>query len=275
MAQEHGRNTLSAHAGPSTRHFWLPSGVLSARASTQGKLHCRIVLCAESLASPPSTSPRQSIASCTLLVFSNMGLTGFWSLMQSQAGRQWRECVFLDLEFTAAVLHDKLAGLGDPLGQWQRWQAFILGFPVVWKRLVKSFSAVARSPRQQVPSSVASWPYCECGMTLKTSKALASHQKERLSGPLCQRRQLPPFAVRSSILVGVPCTIVILAAKLARFFCCHLLVSLSSQRMKLPWRGSKTGSITRLPRLAVYGAMQVLRPVRPLETWTRPKTQRS
>ena len=99
----------------------------------------------------------------------------------------------------AAVLHDKLADLRDPRGQWQRWQAFILGFPVVWKRLVKSFSVVARSPRQQVPSSVVSWPCYECGMmTFKTSKALASqqvrsHQKERLSGryvkdgncPLC------------------------------------------------------------------------------------------
>ena len=110
-----------------------------------------------------------------------------WSLIQSQAGRQWRECVFLDLECMAAVLHDKLADLKDPRGQWQRWQAFILGFPAVWKRLVKSFSAVARSRRQQVNSSVESWPCYECGMTFKTSKALASHQarnhqKERLSG---------------------------------------------------------------------------------------------
>ena len=72
-----------------------------------------------------------------------------WSLIQSQAGKQWRECVFLDLKFMAAVLLDKLADLGDPRGQWQRWQAFIFDFPVVWKRLVKSFSAVARSPRQR------------------------------------------------------------------------------------------------------------------------------
>ena len=43
-----------------------------------------------------------------------------WSLIQSQAGRQWREYVFLDLEFMAAVLHDKLADLGDPRGQWQK-----------------------------------------------------------------------------------------------------------------------------------------------------------
>ena len=87
----------------------------------------------------------------------------------------------------AAVLHDKLADLGDPRGQWQRWQSFILGFPVVWKRLVKSFSAVARSPGQQVPPPIASWPCYECGMTFKTSKTLASHQarshhEERLSG---------------------------------------------------------------------------------------------
>ena len=34
------------------------------------------------------------------------------------------------------------------------------------------------------------------------------------------------FAVRSSILVGVPCTMSILAAKHARLVCCHLLVSL-------------------------------------------------
>ena len=77
MAQEHGRNTLSARAEPSTRHIWHPSGALSARASTWEKLHCRIMRFAESLASLPSTSPRQSIASCTLLVSSNMGLTGF------------------------------------------------------------------------------------------------------------------------------------------------------------------------------------------------------
>ena len=50
-----------------------------------------------------------------------------WSLMHSQAGKQCRECAFLDLEFMAAVLHDKLADLGDPRVQWQRWQAFILG----------------------------------------------------------------------------------------------------------------------------------------------------
>ena len=110
-----------------------------------------------------------------------------WSLIQSHAGKQWRECVFSDLEFMAAVLRDKLADLGDPRGHWQRWQTFILGFPAVWKRLVKSFSAVARSPHQQVPSSTASWPCYECGMTFKTSKALAchqarSHQKERVSG---------------------------------------------------------------------------------------------
>ena len=43
-----------------------------------------------------------------------------WSLIQSQAGRQWRECVFLDLEFMAAILHDKLADLGGPRGQWQK-----------------------------------------------------------------------------------------------------------------------------------------------------------
>ena len=39
MVQEHGRNTLSARAEPSTRQ-WSPSGVLSARASTWEKLHC-------------------------------------------------------------------------------------------------------------------------------------------------------------------------------------------------------------------------------------------
>ena len=32
--------------------------------------------------------------------------------------------------------------------------------------------------------------------------------------------------------------------------------------MKLPWCASKTGSITRLPKLEVHGAMQVLQPVR-------------
>ena len=136
------------------------------------------------------------------------------------------------LQHMAAVLHDKLADLRDPCGQWQRWQAFILGFPVVWKRLVKSFSVVARFPRQQVPSPAASWPCYECGMTFKTSKALASHQdrshqKERLSGRL-SKTAIVPFAVHSSILAGVPCTIVILAAKLARAVCCHLLVSLCS-----------------------------------------------
>ena len=36
VAREHGRNTLLARAEPSTRHIWLPSGVMSARASTQG-----------------------------------------------------------------------------------------------------------------------------------------------------------------------------------------------------------------------------------------------
>ena len=36
-----------------------------------------------------------------------------WSLIQSQAGKQWRECVFLDLEFVAAVRHSKLADPAD------------------------------------------------------------------------------------------------------------------------------------------------------------------
>ena len=64
-----------------------------------------------------------------------------WSLIPSQAGTQWRECFFLDLEFMAAVLHDKLADPRDPRGQWQRWHAFILSFSVVLKRLVKSFAS--------------------------------------------------------------------------------------------------------------------------------------
>ena len=92
-----------------------------------------------------------------------------WSLIQSQAGTQWRECVLLDLEFMAAVFHSKFADLGDPRGQWQRWQDFILGFHVVWKRLVKSFSPIARSPRQQVPSRIVSWPCYEYGMTFNSS----------------------------------------------------------------------------------------------------------
>ena len=71
-----------------------------------------------------------------------------------------------------------------------------------------------------------------------------------------------PFAVRSVTLVCVPCTMSILAAKLAKAVCCHHLVFLSSQRMKLPWRASRTDLITRLPRLAVHGAMQALQPVR-------------
>ena len=56
--------------------------------------------------------------------------------------------------------------------------------------------------RQQVLSPIVSWPCYECGMTYKSSKALASHQarshhKERLSGryvkdgacPFCARRR--------------------------------------------------------------------------------------
>ena len=185
-----------------------------------------------------------------------------WSLIQSQAGKQWRECVLLDLEFMAAVLHDKLADLGDPRGQWQRWQAFILGFPVMWKRLVKSFSAVAHSPRQQVPSPIVSWPCYKCGMTFKSSKALASqqarsHHKERLSGRYVKDGNCPFCgAFFSFILAGAPCTMLILAARLARFDCCHLLVLLTSQKIKLPWRASKTGSIMRLPRREVSGATQ-------------------
>ena len=125
-----------------------------------------------------------SLAPCTC---SPSWANWLWSLIQSQACKQWRECVFLDLEFMAAVLHSKLADLGDPREHWQRWQAFILGFPAVWNRLVKSFSAIARSPRQQVPSPIASRPCYECGMTYKSSKALTSHRarshhKERLSG---------------------------------------------------------------------------------------------
>ena len=37
------------------------------------------------------------------------------------------------------------------------------GFRAVWKRLVKSFSAVARSPRQQVPSPMCLDPVMSVG----------------------------------------------------------------------------------------------------------------
>ena len=118
-----------------------------------------------------------------------------WSLIQSQAVRQWRECVSLDLEFMAAVLHDKLADLGDPRGQWQ----------------------------------------------LSLLRCILPHSQ------------------------ACPCTILILAAKLARVVCCHLPVSLCSQMMKLPWRASKTGSTMQPPRPEVYGEMQVHGPVRAWE----------
>ena len=74
-----------------------------------------------------------------------------------------------------------------------------------------------------------------------------------------------PFAALSSTLAGVPCTMLILAAKLASFDCCHLLIFLSSQKKKLHGRASKTGLIMRLPRREVYGAMQVHQLVRPWE----------
>ena len=47
-----------------------------------------------------------------------------WSLIQSQTVKQWRECVFLDLEFMAAVLRDKLADLGDLRGQMAKMASF-------------------------------------------------------------------------------------------------------------------------------------------------------
>ena len=75
--QVRGRNTLPARARPSTRHVWPHSGALLARASTWGKPHYRILRFVTSLAFLPSTLLKPSIASCTLLVSSNMGPTGF------------------------------------------------------------------------------------------------------------------------------------------------------------------------------------------------------
>ena len=80
-----------------------------------------------------------------------------------------------------------------------------------------------------------------------------------------------PFAVRSSTLVGVPCTMSILAAKLARLVCCHLLVSLSSQRMKLPWRARLDYAAAKA-RGVWCNAGPPASP--PLGGWTWPKTQR-
>ena len=170
MAQEHGRNTLSARAGPSTRQNGPFRRIVSTRFDLGEAPLSDYAVC-QKLGIPTLDIVQAVHRLLHLARFLQHGPDWLRSLIQSQAGRQWRECVFLDLEFMAAVLHDKLADLGDPRGQWQRWQAFILAFPVVWKRLVKSFSVVARSPRPQVPSSVASWPCYECGMTFKTSKA--------------------------------------------------------------------------------------------------------
>ena len=63
----------------------------------------------------------------------------------------------------------------------------------------------------------------------------------------------------------------ILAAKLVKLACCHHLVCLSLQRKRLPWRANKTGLITRLPGLVVFGATQVPQPVRLREVGQGPK----
>ena len=78
-----------------------------------------------------------------------------------------------------------------------------------------------------------------------------------------------PLAVRSSTLVSVPYIKSFWVTNLARLVCCHHLVSLS-----LPWRASRASSITWLPRLAVYGAIQALQPVRPWVVGQSRKTQR-
>ena len=134
---------------------------------------------------------------------------------------------------------------------------------------MKSFSAVARSPRRQAPSSVASWPCYECEMTFKTSKALASHQarshqKERLSGRYVKDGNCSFcgafFHTRVRAMHHVDFGSKTCKARL-----------LSSPG--LPGDDNKTGVITRLPRLVVFGATGPPA-CPPLEGWTRPKTQR-
>ena len=107
---------------------------------------------------------------------------------------------------------------------------------------MKFISAVARSPHQQVPSSVASWPCYECGVTFKTSNSLASHQarshqKERLSGRYVKDGNCP---------------------------FCGAFFHTRVRAMHHVDFGSKCfgAPAGRLPRLAVYGATQVSQPVR-------------
>ena len=176
---------------PSMRHTWPLSRVLSVRALIRWRIRCQMLLFAQKLGIPTLDVAQAVQRLLHLARVLHHGLDWLWSLIQSQAGKQWRECVFLDLEFMAADLHSILADFGDPRGHRQTWQAFILGFPGVWMRLVRSFSAIARSPRRHVPSPTVSWPCYECVKTYKSSKALASHQarshhKERLSGQLQQ-----------------------------------------------------------------------------------------
>ena len=138
MVQEHGRSTLSARAEPSLRHVWPPFGRIVSTRFDLGEAPLSDYAVCQKIGIPTLDIAQAVQRLLHLARFLHHGPDWLWSLIQTQAGKQWRECAFLDLEFMAAVLHDKLP--------WQRWQAFILGFPVVWKRLVTSFSAVARSP---------------------------------------------------------------------------------------------------------------------------------
>ena len=94
MAQEHGRNTLSARAK-----------TINAAKMASFQAHCQHAL---RLKGSPIVGlcslPKAWHSYPRLLHLARVlqhGPDWLWSLIQSQVWRQWRECVFLDLEFMA------------------------------------------------------------------------------------------------------------------------------------------------------------------------------
>ena len=125
------------------------------------------------------------------------------ALLRGEGGLEWRREVVKDLAIMATLLAHKVAELGDPKVQPQRWEQFACEFPQAWKQLVRAFlkqalseqAFVASCARAQVDVSTAGadvepeWMCGLCGSCFATATSLAVHQNKKhgVCDPLRER----------------------------------------------------------------------------------------
>lgn len=104
----------------------------------------------------------------------------------------WVDLVVQDMVALREFYPTKLAELGDPTVQWDRWRSFICGHPQAWKTFVKSFlyhDSVLDRPdaRARVQSRSACLPLHSCAVcaddgkhvAFPSQRALASHLRAK------------------------------------------------------------------------------------------------